>query len=173
MAYWNVGWMHENGLGVPQDWHLAKRNYDHALEVSSHAYMPWLLSMSRLYFRSWWNEARTGGAEPGLTLFEDDEAETTTVWEGLRRLFLGPPGAEEEPAEQYEDISGSGWEGNNGREEGGGDDEPAVDFGDDFDDLLESALIIGIVLAISVLFWVRGRWAAEAMRQAQAAAVAR
>ena len=25
MAYWNLGYMYENALGVPQDWHLAKR----------------------------------------------------------------------------------------------------------------------------------------------------
>ena len=25
MAYWNLGYMYENALGVPRDWHLAKR----------------------------------------------------------------------------------------------------------------------------------------------------
>jgi SEL1 protein len=27
-AMWNLGWMHENGIGIDQDFHLAKRHYD-------------------------------------------------------------------------------------------------------------------------------------------------
>jgi SEL1 protein len=52
MAYWNLGYMYENGLGVPRDWHLAKRHYDLALHVSpDDAYLPWVLSLIKLYIR--------------------------------------------------------------------------------------------------------------------------
>ena len=51
MAYWNLGYMYENGEGVPRDWHLAKRHYDLALEVSEEAYLPVMLSLAKLYVR--------------------------------------------------------------------------------------------------------------------------
>lgn len=51
MAYWNLGYMYENGQGVPQSWHLAKRHYDLSLEHSADAYLPWLLSLTKLYLR--------------------------------------------------------------------------------------------------------------------------
>ncbi|GAA5863624.1 hypothetical protein JCM1840_000083 [Sporobolomyces johnsonii] len=52
MAMWNLGWMHETGQGVPQDFHLAKRYLDSALEVSSDAYFPVTLSLLSLYTRA-------------------------------------------------------------------------------------------------------------------------
>ncbi len=51
MAYWNLGWMYEQGQGVPQDWHLAKRFYDLSLETSTEAYLPVMLSLAGLYLR--------------------------------------------------------------------------------------------------------------------------
>jgi SEL1 protein len=51
MAFWNLGYMYENGEGVPQDWHMAKRNYDLSLEASADAYLPWMLSLMKLYTR--------------------------------------------------------------------------------------------------------------------------
>ncbi|GAA5955010.1 hypothetical protein JCM21900_002759 [Sporobolomyces salmonicolor] len=52
LAMWNLGWMHETGQGVPQDFHLAKRYLDSALEVSSDAYFPVTLSLLSLYARA-------------------------------------------------------------------------------------------------------------------------
>lgn len=54
MAMWNLGWMYENGLGVTQDFHLAKRSYDTALATSADAYLPVKLSLARLYLRYYW-----------------------------------------------------------------------------------------------------------------------
>ena len=51
MAYWNLGFMYENGHGVPQDWHLAKRYYDLSLETSTESYLPVMLSLGKLYLR--------------------------------------------------------------------------------------------------------------------------
>ncbi|GAA6059101.1 hypothetical protein JCM10212_002072 [Sporobolomyces blumeae] len=52
MAMWNLGWMHETGRGVPQDFHLAKRYLDSALETSPNAYFPSTLSLISLYARA-------------------------------------------------------------------------------------------------------------------------
>ncbi|KAH8828214.1 hypothetical protein DL96DRAFT_1797951 [Flagelloscypha sp. PMI_526] len=71
LAMWNLGWMYENGVGVPQDFHLAKRNYDLALDANPDAYFPILLSLIKLYARSFWYTLN--GGEGGLTLFEFEE----------------------------------------------------------------------------------------------------
>ncbi|KAF6760305.1 hypothetical protein DFP72DRAFT_102262 [Ephemerocybe angulata] len=74
LAMWNLGWMYENGIGVPQDFHLAKRHYDLALETNAEAYLPVILSLGKLYLRSIWHTL-TGGKN-GLNLWYPDETET-------------------------------------------------------------------------------------------------
>ena len=87
LAMWNLGWMYENGIGVPQvssypigrtpwsvhiwsqDFHLAKRNYDLALETNSEAYLPVTLSLIRLYARSLWHTIC--GGENGLSFWPE------------------------------------------------------------------------------------------------------
>ena len=59
-ALFNLGWMHENGIGLKQDFHLAKRYYDHALEVNEEAYLPVTLSLLKLRMRSAWNTLTNG-----------------------------------------------------------------------------------------------------------------
>jgi SEL1 protein len=54
-ALFNLGWMHENGVGLTQDFHLAKRYYDHALETNKEAYLPVTMSLLKLRARSAWN----------------------------------------------------------------------------------------------------------------------
>jgi SEL1 protein len=54
-ALFNLGWMHENGVGLDQDFHLAKRYYDLALETNSEAYLPVTLGLLKLRARSAWN----------------------------------------------------------------------------------------------------------------------
>ncbi|CAG8547892.1 7042_t:CDS:10, partial [Funneliformis caledonium] len=55
MAMWNLGWMHENGIGVARDFHLAKRWYDQSLSTNPDAYLPVKLSLTKLYAKSFWN----------------------------------------------------------------------------------------------------------------------
>jgi SEL1 protein len=63
-ALWNLGWMYENGLGGhDQDFHLAKRFYDQALEINSEAYLPVKLALVKLRMRSRWNEWTRGSAK--------------------------------------------------------------------------------------------------------------
>lgn len=59
-AYWNLGWMHENGVAVEQDFHMAKRYYDLALEANAGAYLPVKLSLIKLRIRSYWNKITNG-----------------------------------------------------------------------------------------------------------------
>lgn len=60
-AFWNLGWMHENGIGIEQDFHLAKRHYDSALETNPReAHLPVVLALYKLRFRSWWNTITNG-----------------------------------------------------------------------------------------------------------------
>jgi len=71
-ALWNLGWMHENGIGVEQDYHLAKRYYDQALESNTEAYLPVSLSLLKLRVRSFWNDITNGGInamgnDPGMS----------------------------------------------------------------------------------------------------------
>jgi SEL1 protein len=70
-AYWNLGWMHENGIGIEQDFHLAKRFYDHALETNKEAFLPVTLALLKLRARSFWNTITHGNVksiqdEPGM-----------------------------------------------------------------------------------------------------------
>lgn len=69
-ALYNLGWMHENGVGLVQDFHLAKRYYDQALETNDEAYLPVTLSLLKLRMRSAWNTFTHGSInsirdEPG------------------------------------------------------------------------------------------------------------
>lgn len=58
-AMFNLAYMHENGLGLRKDMHLAKRFYDMASETSSEAHVPVALALFKLnllfYFESFFN----------------------------------------------------------------------------------------------------------------------
>lgn len=71
IAFWNLGWMYENGLGVAQDFHLAKRYYDLCRETDSEADLPALLSLVKLHVRSWWARF-LGGKQEALTWGDDE-----------------------------------------------------------------------------------------------------
>lgn len=50
-AMFNLGYMHEHGLGCPMDLHLAKRYYDQALETDHDAALPVTLALTVLWLR--------------------------------------------------------------------------------------------------------------------------
>eukprot|EP00762_Andalucia_godoyi_P005263 ANDGO_06828.mRNA.1 ERAD-associated E3 ubiquitin-protein ligase component HRD3A len=50
-ALFNLGYMHENALGLPQDYHLAKRFYDLAVQSSDKAYLPVRLALWKMSWR--------------------------------------------------------------------------------------------------------------------------
>ncbi|KIM40271.1 hypothetical protein M413DRAFT_446444 [Hebeloma cylindrosporum] len=92
LAMWNLGWMYENGIGVPQDFHLAKRHYDLALETNSEAYLPVILSLAKLYARSFWHTIMGGSG--GLNIWGPDEEE----------IVKPPPGRQIDEAKAKESI---------------------------------------------------------------------
>ncbi|XP_067877796.1 protein sel-1 homolog 1-like [Heterodontus francisci] len=47
-AMFNLGYMHEQGLGIKRDIHLAKRFYDMAAEASTDAHIPVFLALGKL-----------------------------------------------------------------------------------------------------------------------------
>lgn len=53
-AMFNLGYMHERGLGMKKDIHLAKRFYDMAAETSPDAYIPVMFALAKLgVFFAW------------------------------------------------------------------------------------------------------------------------
>lgn len=78
-ASYNLGWMHENGYGVEQDFHLAKRYYDLALTNRPKAYIPVQLALLKLRFRSFINNI-TGGKINGI---QNDQVRTWADWKAL------------------------------------------------------------------------------------------
>lgn len=50
-ACFNLGFMHERGLGLPADLHLAKRYYDEALSANPRAVLPISLALAALWLR--------------------------------------------------------------------------------------------------------------------------
>ncbi|KAI0753061.1 HCP-like protein [Daedaleopsis nitida] len=105
LAMWNLGWMYENGVGVPQDFHLAKRHYDLAYETNAEAYLPVLLSLMKLHVRSIWHTLM--GGQNGLTIWDGDE-------ETSRSYYDNP------------EIEGGG------QEQGAG--QPSIDQGEEYED---------------------------------------
>lgn len=192
-ALWNMGWMHENGIGsVEQDFHMAKRYYDLAYEMNKEAYLPVKLALLRLRARSWWNGVSGGKIKP---MEDEDEQQkknrpkSLTEWLGrfldaavemeaqdyaeqqrqgeygdeLDHVAYGEPGM---PGGDNEYYYSSGAN-RNGEAGAGGDD-----FYDDFDDgLIESMIIIALAGALALLVYVRQQRARDAReRERQAAA---
>ncbi|KZV61977.1 HCP-like protein [Peniophora sp. CONT] len=98
LAMWNLGWMYENGVGVAQDFHLAKRHYDGALEMNAEAYLPVTISLAKLYARSAWHTLL--GREGGLGIWKAETDEE--IGEEARREIEGAREREREREEQRE-----------------------------------------------------------------------
>lgn len=79
-ASWNLGWMYENGHGVEQDFHLAKRYYDLSLLGHPKAYLPVQLSLLKLRLRSFINNI-TGGKINSID--DNKEQRTWADWKAL------------------------------------------------------------------------------------------
>ncbi|KAI0294401.1 hypothetical protein BC826DRAFT_1012129 [Russula brevipes] len=103
LAMWNLGWMYEHGYGVLQDFHLAKRHYDFALETNPEGYLPVTLSLFRLHARSLWHTLM--GGEGGLSLWSRSEVDLDPDQTARRReLDEGPAVTGESASETDEDV---------------------------------------------------------------------
>ncbi|KFA63019.1 hypothetical protein S40285_07241 [Stachybotrys chlorohalonatus IBT 40285] len=147
-ALFNLGWMHENGIGLTQDFHLAKRYYDHALEVNDEAYLPVTLSLMKLRIRSAWNTLTHGKVHSIQEEPKPDRHWSLSDWIAN---FLQDDGLADDEDDYYMDEMYDG----------------AVDGDDEFDDagVVESILIVGITMSLVLLLWWRQR-----MQQAHAQA---
>ena len=142
-AMWNLGWMHENGVGIEQDFHLAKRFYDQALETNKEAYLPVKLSLWKLRWRSWWNGITRGGVH-GIE--EDEQEQKRRTFAEWLHDFL------EADAAYYEQLyEPDDWDAQREPMPGGDDF-----YGDEIDDgILETLLIGGLVAALAWLIYYR------------------
>ena len=52
-ALWNMGYMYENGLGTPKDYHLAKRFYDEVYFVNNKLLLASKVSIWKLEIKKW------------------------------------------------------------------------------------------------------------------------
>ncbi|OAA81686.1 ubiquitin-protein ligase Sel1/Ubx2 [Akanthomyces lecanii RCEF 1005] len=137
-ALFNLGWMHENGVGLTQDFHLAKRYYDHALVINTEAYLPVTLSLLKLRIRSAWNTFTHG---PIHSI--QDEPKKKKDWslsEWINNFIEGDLIYEDDYYEDYYDAN-------------------TIEGGEFLDDsnVLESLLIIGVTIALVGLVWWRQR----------------
>lgn len=168
-ALFNLGWMHENGIGLEQDFHLAKRYYDHALEVNEEAYLPVTLSLLKLRIRSAWNTLTHGDVHS----IQDEPSKSDPFASWSR---ASPKRAHKQTAGKDKDWSLSEWVANFLKDDATPyDDEPAyadymdetIDVGDedylDAGGVLESFLIIAVTMSLVLLLWYRQR-----MQQAHA-----
>lgn len=159
-ALWNLGWMHENGIGIEQDFHLAKRFYDQALEVNpKEAYMPVMLSLWKLRWRSWWNTVTRGGIK-GINDEPGKARKSLSEW---LDDFLK---ADAEMNMQYE---ADDWDAQHDPMPGGDDswnDDIEID-----DDVLVTLLVGGLIAALGALIWHRQQLQRQAEERRQRAQV--
>ncbi|KAF2259543.1 HCP-like protein [Lojkania enalia] len=143
-AMWNLGWMHENGIGIEQDYHLAKRYYDQALETNPReAYLPVLLALYKLRFRSWWNDITHGKIK---SIQDEPVVKKDWTFSEWIAAFLEAEIAAWDDLEpdDYDDTHMSGGE---------------SDYGlDDIDsDILESLAIVALTGALAFLLYYRNQ----------------
>ncbi|KAI5467283.1 hypothetical protein BGZ63DRAFT_346511 [Mariannaea sp. PMI_226] len=138
-ALFNLGWMHENGVGLVQDFHLAKRYYDQALEVNDEAYLPVTLSLLKLRARSAWNTLTHG---PIHSIQDEPKPKKHRSFSEWVANFL-----QDEALEYDEEFYSDNLY-----------DDPLGGEGMSEDDgILESFLIIGVTFALVFLLWWRQR----------------
>ena len=158
-AMWNLGWMHENGVGIEQDFHLAKRFYDQALETNKEAYLPVQLSLWKLRWRSWWNSVTRGGVH-GIE--EDEQARKRRSFAEWLQDFLEADAAYYEQFYEPDD-----WDAQRDPMPGG---DEYFDDNDIDDGVIDTLLIGGLIAALAWLLYYRqqqNRAAEQRRRQGQ------
>jgi len=139
-ALYNLGWMHEHGVGLNQDYHLAKRYYDAALATNEEAYLPVTLSLLKLRARSAWNTFTNGR----INSIQNEPAphQEWSLGEWVAN-FLQDDGSyhgDDPYDDMYDDAMPTGDDG----------------LPDDIDDgVLESLIIVGLAAALVFLIYYR------------------
>ncbi|KAA8910775.1 hypothetical protein FN846DRAFT_508504 [Sphaerosporella brunnea] len=154
-ALWNLGWMHENGVGVSQDFHLAKRYYDQAFETNPEAYLPVTLSLLKLRLRAFWNIITHGGVKG---IGPEPKKKRVTFREFLRNWYEAATEADLHVLQDDEEMDGS-------QQHLPGDEY----YDEGFDeDVAESIIILALAGAVAVLVYYRQwRQQQQARRRAE------
>ena len=152
MGMWNLGWCHENGVGVEQDFHLAKRYYDMAALTNAEAHLPVSLSLIKLRLRSWYNKVTHGKinsiGRDDMVMKMDQEKVKWTFMQAFKDI-LRKWTEEEVPVVQ----GGGQQEGEEFVADGYIPGDPEYE---DFDeDYVESLIILGLCGAVALLLWWR------------------
>ncbi|KAH7335019.1 hypothetical protein B0J17DRAFT_672405 [Rhizoctonia solani] len=190
LAMWNLGWCYEYGVGVPKDYHLAKRHYDMALATNTEAYYPATFALIRLYFKSMYYTL-TGGTDKSLLLLGDEGIDGEDTWDITKRLTGGgsngkSTNSKDKDQGKRQDEDPIKWGRQRGqeleRERGEQDmDYLAEDFFDgmttrrqnrdeedeDEDDFLETIFLVVLCALISGLVYLRGRYVQRQQREEQ------
>ncbi|KAJ9098741.1 hypothetical protein QFC21_004389 [Naganishia friedmannii] len=194
MAFWNLGWMYENGLGVPQDWHLAKRFYDLCRQTNSEAYFPVTLSLLKLHLRSWLSSFLGGSKQEHLDWFapmQDMQDLTSTdaldpleakrdlaQEEDMDVVAWARSQAREEMDDTYDDYLETGRVRRSTRRSGeqettGEQYYDSDDNWDAMDELRDTAMVGLLVAGLTAAFWIRARQVRQRQEREEAEARAR
>ncbi|KAI5245551.1 HCP-like protein [Aureobasidium subglaciale] len=156
-AMWNLGWMHENGIGIEQDFHLAKRFYDQALGTNAEAYLPAKLSLAKLRLRSWWNGVSGGSVN---SIRDEPSTKPSRSLSQWLNDFL------EADAAYYADhFEADDWDDAHNHMPGGDDFyDDATDIDDGF---VEMFMIVGLAAMLAFLVYYRQQRQQDARRRAE------
>jgi SEL1 protein len=164
-ALWNLGWMHENGVAVEQDFHMAKRYYDLALETNSEAYLPVKLALIKLRARSYWNTL-TRGKVNSIQAEPAKAKKSRTISEWIAQFL------------EYADEDLEEGEGTDLELESAAFGSDAMPGGDDSyyedvdDGLVETLIIIGIAATLAFLVYYRQQRQLQQRRVAEGGRIA-
>ncbi len=156
LAYWNLGWMYENGIGVVrQDFHLAKRYYDMAVETNDEAYLPVALSLVKLHIRALWAAAfRSDSSQSAISLlssYTSTDRSNAAYTEADEHAAATQRQAEEKQHRIAQEQGGGYGDPNEPETWAARDDETD----EDLDDMIESGLLILALGALAYLAYMR------------------
>ncbi|KAF1985638.1 HCP-like protein [Aulographum hederae CBS 113979] len=165
-AMWNLGWMHENGIGMQQDFHLAKRFYDQALETNpTEAYLPVTLALLKLRMRSYWNTVTHGRVN---SIHDDDEPRKTRTFSEWIADFLANDAALNPPYDPADDPELDDWD---AATTAGSPDGGDGYYEDEYDDgFFESLIIISLAGLLAFMLYYRQQRALQHRREQEEAA---
>ncbi|PWZ00052.1 hypothetical protein BCV70DRAFT_200223 [Testicularia cyperi] len=161
LAYWNMGWMYEKGIGVArQDFHLAKRYYDMAVEVNEEAYLPVTLSLIKLHVRALWAALfRSDSSASAISLFSSYAStdSTSAAYNEAEEIALSKRKKAEERRmmDAISDEQGGGFGDPNEPETWSPRAHGDEDTDEELDDMIESGLLILALGALAYLAYTR------------------
>lgn len=145
LGMWNLGWCHENGIGVEQDFHLAKRYYDLAAMTNVEASLPVALSLMKLRIRSFYNKITHGKIN---SIGQDDydiKTEAKPKWtfmQAFKDILRKWTEDLQVPPQPEEEYVTDGY-------------IPGDEFEQFDEDYVESLIILGLCGAVAFLLWWR------------------